>query len=147
MYKAKRCELNAMTSDAFVTWIETKLEKHGLKAKVIPPDQLIQKNAYNRILYLIPGIVENHAVDVLLRQLGITKSELCDELSREFIRYLSLINYSMELKALIKDWDTIGWNELNQKHVDDIIHVMIENQCYKNRFIQIINNLLTSSAC
>ena len=36
----RRVELNAMTSDQFVTFIEEKLEEHGV-AKVIPDEELL----------------------------------------------------------------------------------------------------------
>jgi hypothetical protein len=41
-----RVELNAMTSEQFLTWLETKLETHGVQ-KVVP-DQSVLEKAYRR---------------------------------------------------------------------------------------------------
>jgi len=43
----QRVELNAFTSDQFVTWIEAKLDKHNVK-KLVPDDQTLDR-AYKRI--------------------------------------------------------------------------------------------------
>lgn len=43
----RRVELNAFTSDQFVTWIEGKLKAHGVE-KVVPDDETLQ-DAYERI--------------------------------------------------------------------------------------------------
>jgi hypothetical protein len=47
----KRVELNAFASDQFVTWIENKLDKHGIK-KVVPDDDTLA-DAYRRRLRLV----------------------------------------------------------------------------------------------
>jgi len=43
----QRVELNAFTSDQFVTWLEAKLKAHGV-VKVVPDDQTLER-AYKRI--------------------------------------------------------------------------------------------------
>jgi hypothetical protein len=45
-YHGRRVELNAFTSDEFVTWLESKLEEHGI-SKVIP-DAATLEYAYRR---------------------------------------------------------------------------------------------------
>ena len=47
-YRGQRVELNAFTSDAFVEWLEAKLEKQGV-VKVIP-DNATLESAYRRAL-------------------------------------------------------------------------------------------------
>lgn len=41
-YKGSRVELNAFTSDQFVSWLESKLEEHGV-SKVIPDDATLEQ--------------------------------------------------------------------------------------------------------
>ena len=45
-YRGQRVELNAFTSDAFVAWLEAKLEEHGV-GKIIPDDSTLER-AYRR---------------------------------------------------------------------------------------------------
>lgn len=49
-YWGERVELNAMTSDQFVQWIEAKLKLHGI-GKVVP-DSRAMKAAYRRAVFL-----------------------------------------------------------------------------------------------
>jgi len=46
----ERVELNAMTSDQFIGWLESKLEEHGV-AKIIPNGKVL-RSAYRRALFL-----------------------------------------------------------------------------------------------
>jgi hypothetical protein len=46
----RRAEINAMTSDQLVTWLEKKLKEHGVK-KVIPEKEILA-SAYHRARYL-----------------------------------------------------------------------------------------------
>ena len=47
-YRGQRVELNAFTSDAFVEWLESKLEEQGV-VKIIPDDSTLE-SAYRRAL-------------------------------------------------------------------------------------------------
>ncbi len=47
----ERVELNAMTTDQFVGWLETKLDEHGIK-KVMPNEEILQR-AYRRACFLM----------------------------------------------------------------------------------------------
>ncbi len=47
-YRGQRVELNAFTSDAFVEWLESKLEEQGV-VKIIPDDATLE-SAYRRAL-------------------------------------------------------------------------------------------------
>ena len=46
-YAGKRVELNALTSDQFVKWLESKMEQHGIK-KIIPDGETLGK-AYRHL--------------------------------------------------------------------------------------------------
>jgi len=48
-YSGKRVELNAMTADQFVAWLERKLTEHGV-TKVVPAED-VQARAYRRARY------------------------------------------------------------------------------------------------
>jgi hypothetical protein len=66
----RRVELNAMTSDQFVAWLEGKLEEHG-KDKVIPAD----------------GVLERHARRIVARRLAAGRvATLARELEAEVSR-------------------------------------------------------------
>jgi hypothetical protein len=44
IHRNRRIELNAMTSDQFVAWLESKLEEHGA-GKVVPLDDVLERHA------------------------------------------------------------------------------------------------------
>jgi len=48
--KGRRVELNAFTSDVFITWFEAKLKQHGIK-KVVPDAETLE-TAYRRALQI-----------------------------------------------------------------------------------------------
>jgi DNA topoisomerase VI subunit B len=48
-YSGKRVELNSFSSGEFITWIESKLEEHGIR-KVIPDNKTL-KTAYQRVAF------------------------------------------------------------------------------------------------
>jgi hypothetical protein len=52
-WAGQRVELNAMTSEQLVAWIEEKLRAHGLTTKLVP-DREILEEAYRRAARLIP---------------------------------------------------------------------------------------------
>ncbi len=70
--RERRVELNAFASDQFVTWIEGKLDKHGIK-KVVPDDDTLAV-AYRRMRQqalvqetideALEGLVEDENLDV-----------------------------------------------------------------------------------
>jgi len=72
----RRVELNAFTSPAFVTWIEAKLTKHGVK-KVVPDDKTVEV-AYRRAMQIemvreqLPAIIQ--ASDVAAEQTALPKN-------------------------------------------------------------------------
>lgn len=49
-WNGERVELNAMTSDQFIEWLERKLTEHGVK-KVIPNQEILE-SAYRRAVFL-----------------------------------------------------------------------------------------------
>jgi len=49
-WHGRRVELNAMTSDQLIDWLERKLDEHGVK-KVVPEGEVLEK-AYRRAIYL-----------------------------------------------------------------------------------------------
>jgi hypothetical protein len=49
-YEGHRVELNAMTSDQFIKWLERKLNEHGIKKLI--PDSKSLVSAYKRAVFL-----------------------------------------------------------------------------------------------
>jgi hypothetical protein len=101
-----RVELNAMTSEEFVTWLEAKLVKAGVNKYV--PNEAVMIEAYKRAVYLT-RLVEKEKE---LRE-EFKKSEIIipDNLMKKVIEALS--------KNPENSWDKAIWNIVNPKSKRD----------------------------
>src|SRR5262249_34927302 len=86
-FRGARVELNAMTSDELIGFVENKFEKHGVK-KVVPDDETLQLHA-RRMLErqmvlqeldnLLPGIRERVAETALPDDLRVQVEKWLEE--------------------------------------------------------------------
>jgi hypothetical protein len=90
----ERVELNAMTSDQFIAWLESKLEQHGVE-KVIP-DIKVLRSAYRRAVFL--------------QQLDAAQAELAGQIKRDKVALPAAL--AREVKRLLKDIPEMSWDEV-----------------------------------
>ncbi len=105
-YTGERVELNAMTSDQFVEWLERKLQEYG--AKKVIPDAKVLRSAYRRAVFL--------------QQLDAAQAELAKQIEREKVALPTAL--ARETERLLKNrpemsWDEAVWQLAAQQRTDD----------------------------
>jgi hypothetical protein len=102
----ERVELNAMTSEEFVNWLEAKLTEVGVKKYL--PDEAVMGEAYKRAFYLM--------------RLAEKEKELREEFKNSEIIIPDNLMKKVK-KALSKNpensWDKVIWNIANPKSKQD----------------------------
>jgi DNA topoisomerase VI subunit A len=93
MYVGERVELNAMTSDQFIEWLERKLQTHGIK-KVIPNNDALAA-AYRRAIFL--------------QRLQEKEEELREEIAKQSITVPE--DLVAEVSEALKDKPELAWDE------------------------------------
>jgi hypothetical protein len=88
----ERVELNAMTSDQFIEWLERKLKEHGIKKLI--PDKDTLAAAYRRALFL--------------QKLEEEEEALREKISTEFVIPEDL---SKRVNEILEDEEFISWDE------------------------------------
>ena len=89
----ERVELNAMTSEQFIKWLERKLKEHGIK-KIIPEKEVLA-NAYRRA--------------VILQTIEEKTAELIEERKEEKIAVPKSLRVAVIRK--LKEQSTLSWDE------------------------------------
>ena len=98
----ERVELNAMTSDQFIEWLERKLKEHGVK-KVIPSEEILEAT-YRRAVYL-------RRLEELENKMRMGKGEKI-----ETPKNLSARIEEAFFKRQSASWDEVIWNLVNSKN-------------------------------
>jgi hypothetical protein len=81
-----RIELNAMTSDQLVGWIEGKLAENGLASKVVPPDDVLAREIEARLEEGISERADRAVTSAIERILGLDLASLGQELAESLKR-------------------------------------------------------------
>ncbi len=90
----RRVELNAFTAPQFIEWLETKLKENGLKARLIPQDEVLEA-AYRRAL----------AVARINRAIEETRDEAVDAAEEAKIPKSLRAQLRKRLKDRAQSWD------------------------------------------
>jgi len=106
LQSGNRTELNAMTSEEFINWLEAKLVKVGIKKYV--PDAAVMGEAYKRALYQT-RLVEKEKE--LREEFKNSEIIIPDNLMKKVIEALS--------KNPENSWDKAIWNIVNPKSKRD----------------------------
>src|SRR4051794_37182647 len=56
-YKDKRLELNAMTTEQFIGWLDRKFEEHG-DGKLIPPEGVVSEQVESTVRHYVREEIE-----------------------------------------------------------------------------------------
>lgn len=105
-WTGQRVEINAMSSEELITWLEKKLEEHGVK-KVIPSEEILNA-AYRRAVFSQRLKAE---IEKLRKEIG--KMEMIDLLDNIHARVVEMTEEDPELS-----WDDVVWM-LAEASLDD----------------------------
>jgi hypothetical protein len=125
-YQGKRIELNAMTTDQLVSWLEGKLKEFGLQTKVMPPEDVITEELEDAMELELDEDVEQMVSDSIKRLIGSTIADIENEVKDEIGTPDGNGHYE-DLKQFLqncppeywRDWITKKANELKEKHIED----------------------------
>jgi len=95
-WNGQRVELNMMTSEQLIEFIEKKLEEHGVE-KVIPEEPVL-KNAYKRAIYFQQM---DNKCDAIRRKMMKENIKIPDDLEKEVKEYLG--------ENETESWDNAIW--------------------------------------
>jgi hypothetical protein len=114
----KRVELNAMTPEVFLRWLEGKLRELGIEGKVRPPDEVVSslgREATERKLKEIIKAEVERAVGV---------REIVDSCMKSMMMKSSISDCSVKLDEVLETFPTDGWREIVEKqseqHAEDL---------------------------
>ena len=100
----ERVELNAMTSDEFIAFIERKFAEHGV-AKVVPDSDVIEQHARN----VIEGLLIENAV-----------AKLAPKIKEQAATVALPENLRQQIEAELKESPTLSWDEAVADLVADL---------------------------
>jgi len=103
-----RIELNTMTTDQLISWIESKLAENDLKTKVIPPDGILSANIREQLSILIEERATKAVSDALEKILGVGLIYLGDCVSAN-IEKPDTDGYCYDLRDSMSDCPIIHW--------------------------------------
>jgi len=125
-YQGRRVELNAMTTDQLVSWLEGKLKELGLQTKVLPPEDVVNQELEDTIESQLDDDIGKMVKEAIERLLGATIADIEDEVKEE-IGMPGGDGYYEELKRFLqdcppeywRDWITKKATELEEGHIED----------------------------
>ena len=128
-YKArqgKRVELNAMATDQLISWLEGRLKELGLQTKVLPPDEVVEKELDNTIDSKLKDDIQQMVKKAIEELLGATIADIEEEVRGE-IGVPEGSGYYDELTQFLdgcppeywRDWISDKATELEKGHIKD----------------------------
>ena len=123
-YEGKRVELNAMTTDQLISWLEGKLQSLGLQSKVLPPEEVVEKELANEIDEKLSNDVGELLIKTIEELIGMTIEDAVDYIKQQ-IGAPATRGYYHELQEFLKgcppeywrDWLQVKANELEREHI------------------------------
>jgi hypothetical protein len=124
-YVGKRVELNAMTTDQLISWLESKLKELGLQTKVLPPEEIVKGELEDTIESKLDDDVKKLVMEAIEKLLGATIDDIEDEVKEE-IGMPEGNSYYEELKEFLngcppqywRDWLSDKATELEEAHIE-----------------------------
>lgn len=119
-----RVELNAFTPQQFLNWLNDKLEKHGIKEKVRPPNKVVAKETCDKI----DESLEENVKEFIFQLCG--GQEVVDELKSTISNEerLDEVDLSQQMDATLKTFPLGGWREIMKKKVDSLVDSVFEKK-------------------
>lgn len=136
-----RIELNAFTPEDFLIWLREKLEEHGVKEKVRPPDEVVKEETTQALENSLTENIKNQ-VWVALGGEEEFVNALKLRLKEKWCRIgndLDTIDVSMEMDKKLSEFPTEGWDDIIKEQVNKKIGADFENKEVKN---EIQNSLI-----
>lgn len=131
-WMGERVELNALTSDQLIVYVERKLEEHGLTEKVCPPDEVINREAEDKLADNFTDSIEDRILDYL--DIDELKEKIYSELSEE----VDLSNLPDSLKEKLKDNPPDSWRKIIEAEINEQIEGAMEEN--DDTIIEIVKN-------
>lgn len=135
-----RVELNALRPEQFMEWLTQKLEDHGIKRKVRPPDDMIARETKKKI----DESLEEHVRDVIFELCG--GQEVVEELKASIMSLEGLedLDVSQKMDQSLETYPTDGWNDIIKREVDAHVAEALENDRARERIREAILDRLRS---
>lgn len=135
-----RVELNAFTPEQFMEWLAKKLEEHGIKGKVRPPDEVVAKETQKKV----DESLQEHVRDVMFELCG--GQEVVEELKASIMRREGLENLdvSEEMDQSLETYPTDGWSDVIEREVDGHVAQAFENDRTREEIREAILDRLRS---
>ena len=125
-WHGKRVELNAMTTDQLISWLEDKLRELGLQTKVLPPEDVVKDALEDTIDSRLADDVRHVVKQAIEELLGATILDIETQV-REKIGMPDASGYYYELKQFLyklppeywRDWISDNATQLEWSHIRD----------------------------
>jgi DNA topoisomerase VI subunit B len=117
--KQYRIELNAMTSDQLIAWIERKLREHGLDKKVVPPDDVLSGAIKANVDVNFSEWTETAIRLAIERVMGTTLRGLADELT-ERLEHPETTGHRDELLSYVADLPADNWQTWSVRRAEEL---------------------------
>lgn len=138
--KLWRVELDAMTPEQFCHWLEQQLEKHGIKEKVRPLDDVVHRETQETIATTLDDGIK----DTILQLCGGKDfiAKLKDHLIKE--HNLDGLNLTQDIDDELAHYPVEGWQDIINERVNDEVHNILVDEKVKNLLcktaIEALNN-------
>lgn len=125
-FRGNRVELNAMSTDQLISWLEGKLKNLGLQTKVLPPEDVVEQALKDNIDSQIDKDIKQMVRQAIEQLLGITISAIETE-AKEKVGAPNAAGYHEELKEFLqscppeywRDWVSNKASDLENSHITD----------------------------
>lgn len=124
-----RVELNAFTPEQFMDWLAKKLEEHGVKRKVRPPDHVIADETQKKV----DGSLEKYVKEAILELCG--GQELVDKLKASIKgqKDLDFPNMPEEVDRILETYPTDGWDDIIANKVNEQVKEVLNDDEIRNQ--------------
>jgi hypothetical protein len=133
--QGKRVELNAMTTDQLVCWIEEKLGILGLKSKVLPPESAVQSVLRSAIKERLADDIKQMLKGAIEELFGLSFVDMEREIATT-MGEPKLDDYYSELKQFLHGCPPQYWRDWICNKADEI-----EGAHVKNKRLMVHNTL------
>jgi hypothetical protein len=109
-YYGKRVELNAMTTDQLISWLETKFKALGLQSKVLPPWDVVNTELKDAVDSNLNDKVEGLLIVAIEKWLGANITDIREKVKENIGLPETEGNYN-ELKQYLADCPPQYWRD------------------------------------
>ncbi len=116
--EGKRIELNAMTPEQLLEYVERKLDEHGLTEKVVPPDEVIEKEYVKEVSRQVDDSLLDLVANALEQRFGVDIRKLAEEFKGELVKENGM---SSEVEGLVEKSPEKLWFHLVKEKAEKTV--------------------------